>query len=228
MDSDAPPVLATPESPPPAGVSPPTKQKSRTALYVILGLFLAVGGVVVLIVGGGAFFLLTAKDIPVTSADREAVLDITDVALWIDDFSPDTSRESLKKTKYLDKSYEIEYEYDDSLNDDAPYLLCSITVEPSISDARISYTAVKAGFSLGFSGEPGVKRVARNDLFRWGDDSEFSLLKASGLSFGNVFVGRKGKRVYMITVSGVYFDESKEIRDLLGKKLRALERLPAP
>ena len=209
-------------------MSPPPKQKSRTVLYVILGLFLSFGGVVVLIVGGGAFFLLTAKDVPVTTADREAVLDISDVALWIDDFSPDSSKESLKKTKYIDKSYEIEYEYDDSLNDDAPYLMCSITVEPSISDARISYTAVKAGFSLGFSGEPGVKRVARNDLFRWGDDSEFSLLKASGLSFGNLFVGRKGKRVYMITVSGIYFDESAEIRDLLGEKLRALERLPAP
>ena len=106
--------------------------------------------------------------------------------------------------------------------------MCSITVEPSISDARISYTAVKAGFSLGFSGEPGVKRVKRNDLFRWGDASEFSLLKASGLSFGNVFVGRKGKRVYMITVSGVYFDESKEIREFLGDHLRALELLPTP
>ena len=167
---------------------------------MILGLFLSIGGVVVLIVGGGAFFLLTAKDVPVTTADREAVLDITDVALLIDDFSPDTSKESLKKTKYLDKSYEIEYEYSDSLNTDAPYLMCSITVEPSISDARISYTAVKAGFSLGFSGEPGVNRVPRNDLFRWGDKSEFSLLQASGLSSGNVFVGRKGKRVYMITV----------------------------
>ena len=137
MDSDAPPVLATPES-------PPTKRKSRTALYVILGLFLSIGSVVVLIVGGGAFFLLTATDVPGTTADREAVLGITDVALWIDDFSPDTSKESLKKTKYIDKSYDIEYECDDSLN----------------------------------------------DMFRWGDISEFSLLKASGLSFGNVFVGR--------------------------------------
>ena len=209
-------------------MSPPPKRKSRTVLYLILGLFLSIGGVVVLIVGGGAFFLLTAKDVPVTSADREAVLDISDVALWMDDFSPDSSKESLKKTKYIDKSYDIEYEYDDSLNDDAPYLMCSITVEPSISDARFSYTAMKAGFSLGFSGEPGVKRVGRNDLFRWGDDSEFSLLKASGLSFGNVFVGHKGKRVFMITVSGVYFDESAEIRDLLCEKLRALERLPAP
>ena len=62
-------------------MSPPPKQKSRTILYVILGLFLSIGGVVVLIVGGGAFFLLTAKDVPVTTADREAVLDITDVAL---------------------------------------------------------------------------------------------------------------------------------------------------
>ncbi|MDP7010244.1 MAG: hypothetical protein QF685_02600 [Verrucomicrobiota bacterium] len=228
MDSEAPPVLPTPESLPPSGVSPPPKRKSPTALYVILGLLLSVVGVVVVFVGGGALFLLTAKDAPVTVADRDAVLRISDVALWIDGFSPDPSKEFLKKTRFLDKSYDIEYEYDDSLNNDAPYLLCSITVEPSLSDARISYAAMKTGFGLGFSAEPGVKRSLRNDLFRWGDKSEFSILEADGLSFGNLFVGRKGRRVFMITISGVYFDEPTEIHDLLDEKLRALEGLPAP
>lgn len=228
MDTNAPPVLPTSGPPSPPVEGPPSQRKSRTLLYVFLALFMAAGGGVVLFVGGGALFMLTAKEVPVTVADKEAVLDIADVALWLDGFSPDSSKESLKKTKYLDKSYAIEYVYDDSLNDEAPYLMCSISVEPATSDARISYESVKVGFGLGFSGEPGVKRVARNDLFRWGDKSEFSLLEADGLSFGNLFVGRKGKRVYMITVSGVFFDDPVEIRDLLGEKLRALERLPAP
>ncbi len=227
MDTDVPPVLPTSGPPSPPVEGSPTQRKSRTLLYVFLGLFLAAGGGVVLFVGGGALFMLTAKEVPVTVADKEVVLGIEDVDLWLDGFSPDSSKESLKKTKCLDKSDDIEYEYDDSLDDDAPYLMCSITVEPSISDARISYTAVKTGLSLGFCGEPGVKRVPRNDLFRWGDKSEFSLLKADGLSFGNLFVGRKGKRVYMITLSGVFFDDPVEIRDLLGEKLRAVERLPA-
>ena len=199
MDTNAPPVLPTSGPPSPPVEGPPSQRKSRTLLYVFLALFMAAGGGVVLFVGGGALFMLTAKDVPVTVANKEAVLDIADVALWLDGFSPDSSKESLKKTKYLDKSYEIEYVYDDSLNADAPYLVCSTTLEPSFSDARISYSAMKAGFGLGFSGEPGVKRVPRNDLFRWGDKSEFSLLEADGLSFGNFFVGRKGKRVYMIT-----------------------------
>jgi len=199
MDTNAPPVLPTSGPPSPPVEGPPSQRKSRTLLYVFLALFMAAGGGVVLFVGGGALFMLTAKEVPVTVADKEAVLDIADVALWLDGFSPDSSKESLKKTKYLDKSYEIEYVYDDSLNADAPYLVCSTTLEPSFSDARISYSAMKAGFGLGFSGEPGVKRVPRNDLFRWGDKSEFSLLEADGLSFGNFFVGRKGKRVYMIT-----------------------------
>jgi len=199
MDTNAPPVLPKSGPPSPPVEGPPSPRKSRTLLYVFLALFMAAGGGVVLFVGGGALFMLTAKDVPVTVANKEAVLDIADVALWLDGFSPDSSKESLKKTKYLDKSYEIEYVYDDSLNADAPYLVCSTTLEPSFSDARISYSAMKAGFGLGFSGEPGVKRVPRNDLFRWGDKSEFSLLEADGLSFGNFFVGRKGKRVYMIT-----------------------------
>jgi len=92
---------------------------------------------VVLFVGGGALFMLTAKEVPVTVADKEAVLDIADVALWLDGFSPDSSKESLKKTKYLDKSYAIEYVYDDSLNDEAPYLMCSISVEPTCRGGRM-------------------------------------------------------------------------------------------
>ncbi len=55
----------------------------------------------VLFVGGGALFMLTAKEVPVSVADKEAVLDIADVALWLDGFSPDSSKESLKKTKSL-------------------------------------------------------------------------------------------------------------------------------
>jgi len=70
--------------------------------------------------------------------------------------------------------------------------------------------------------------VERNDLFKWGDSSKFCLLEAERAPVGVVFSARKETRVFLITVSGIYFDVSSDIEELLGKKLRALERLPAP
>jgi hypothetical protein len=77
------------------------------------------------------------------------------------------------------------------------------------------------------SGE--TKLVTRNDLFSWGDESEFSLWQTeSGDVFGNYFSGRKGKKVVLIAISGIYFDESESIEELLKKTFEAVERLPDP
>ena len=77
MDTNAPPVLPTSGPPYPPVEGPPSQRKSRTLLYVFLALFMAAGGGVVLFVGGGALFMLTAKEVPVTVADKEAVLDLS-------------------------------------------------------------------------------------------------------------------------------------------------------
>jgi hypothetical protein len=73
-----------------------------------------------------------------------------------------------------------------------------------------------------------VKQVERNDLFKWGDASKFCLLESKGMPVGVVFSARKETRVFLITISGVYFDDSAEIEELLGERLRALARLPKP
>ena len=163
-----------------------------------------------------------------TQADREAVLQIDDLVLWIEDFSPDASKESLKKTKDFDNSYYVEYEYDDSLNEEALYLSYDVSLQPTKWDASLIYQSQKFGANLGLFGEDS-KQVPRNDLFRWGDESNFSLLQfEDGISFGNLFVARKGKRVVMLVLSGVYFDRAEDVHNLLDEKLEALERLPAP
>ncbi len=136
--------------------------------------------------------------------------------------------ESFSKKKYLDGSYEIDYEFDDPSNEDAPYVMCSIAVEPKASDALFSYTAMQAGLNIGFGAKEEMEQVERNDLFQWGDSSKFCLLEAEGAPVGVVFSAPKETRVFLITVSGIYFDDSSDIEELLGKKLRALERLPAP
>jgi len=223
MDSEMPPVLP-PASPP----GSPVPRKSRTWLVIVLGLIGAALLGVLMVVGSGALFVLTAKEQPLSAKDKAALLTIEDVALWMEDFSPDKSLESFSKKKYLDGSYEIDYEFDDPANEEAPYVMCSIAVEPKVSDSLISYKAMHAGLNIGFAAEGEVELEERNSLFQWGDASKFSLIMSEGAPVGMVFSARKEKRVFLISISGVYFEDSESIEDLLEGHLRALEQLPAP
>ena len=107
-----------------------------------------------------------------TEQDKAAVLQIEDLALWIEGFEPDPTKGSLVKTKEFDKSYDIEYTYEDEEGDTPLYLYHSVSVQPTSSDAMIVHKAVDFGTWIG-SGE--TKLVTRNDLFSWGDESEFCL-----------------------------------------------------
>ena len=161
-----------------------------------------------------------------TKLDKEAILQIDELALWIENFSPDSSKESLEKTKDFDNSYNIAYEYDDSLTENAPYLYYDISVQPTKSDAVLIYNSLKIGAWIG-SGDH--KEIVRDDLFSWGDESKFYLLQTEdGSTFGNSFFARKGKLTVGVIISGVYFDRSEDIHDLLDEKLEALEHLPTP
>ena len=52
-----------------------------------------------------------------TEQDRSAVLKAEDLSLWMEGFAPDLTKESLVKTKEFDKSYDIEYTYEDQAGD---------------------------------------------------------------------------------------------------------------
>ena len=72
MESEAPPVLP-PSGLPPVSPLPPAPRKSRTVLYVVLGLAGAALLGLLLLVGGGVLFMGAAQD-EALSADDEATL----------------------------------------------------------------------------------------------------------------------------------------------------------
>ena len=173
-----------------------------------------------------SFLVGCSESTDLTEQDKASVLRIEDLALWMEGFEPDPSKESLVKTKEFDNSYDIEYTYEDQEREPPLYLYHSVSVQPTASDAMIVHKAMDFGTWIG-SGES--KLVTRNELFSWGDKSEFSLFQTeSGDIFGNHFSGRKGKRVVFITISGIYFDEAEAIEELLRKSFEAVESLPAP
>ena len=217
-----PPVL-----PKESSAATPAPKKSRTWLIVGLAIIGSALLGILGIVGVGSLFVLAAEQQPLSSNDKAALLTIEDVALWMENFSPDKSKESFSKKKYLDGAYDIEYEYDDASNEKAPHVMCSISMEKRVSDALISYKTLHTGLSIGYASEE-VEQVERNDLFQWGDASRFCLLELEGAPVGIVFSSRKGSRVFLVSISGIYFDDSGSIKELLEERLRAVERLPAP
>src|SRR5215813_13372876 len=85
-------------------------KRRRVLLIVLLAVGIPLGVVVLLAVLGGVF-VLSGKPQPVTAADRAVVVTIQDLARHMHDFEPVASGESFKKTRYLDGSHQLEYEY---------------------------------------------------------------------------------------------------------------------
>jgi hypothetical protein len=181
-------------------------------IAIPLALFLLVGATVAF----GILYVWTAKAVPVTQADRGRVLDIRALAEWMEDFTPDPTRESIRKERYIDRSWELEYEYDDP-SEAAPYLTCSVGWEPKVSDAVTGYLMMWHGgtAALRFGADTPLTVVERNDLFRWGDQSRFGILTRNGNPVGNVFMARHGKTVFYVLFSGVYFDDAEALAELL-------------
>ncbi len=122
------------------------KPKKKKKVLLVVGLVI---GVPILCLLGlaslGALYMLTATEVPITEADRNVVLTAERLAEWIEDFTPDPQHASLSKVRYIDGSIEIEYEYDETENDEAPYLHYTVSYEPNTQDARIGCDALWLG-----------------------------------------------------------------------------------
>ena len=201
-------------------------RKSKKVLWALLLIPGAIISLVLLVVVGGFLFMATGTEEPVTGEDRAVLVDINLVAEWMEDYVPERRGEKVTKTRYIDGSYDIDYEYDIPDTEDAPYLNCTVTVETTRSDALVSYDMLWAGEKLGLSmfSDIEIDVVERNDLFRWGDHSRFAILQSGGEPFGNLLITRKGRHIFYLLLSGVYFED----RDAIGGLMhRPLSQLPA-
>jgi hypothetical protein len=125
----------------------------------------------------------------------------------------------------LDGSQEVDYEYDKPENADSPlYVNHIVIVERTASDARSSYAGFNIGAKIGMAGAAeGITQVERNDLWSWGDRSRCVMLHNNGQPYGQIFMGLKGRRYFMLVISGLYFNTSKDIKDFLDPKLKKLD-----
>lgn len=194
----------------------PPKKKSK--LPLILGLVI---GVPVLLFGAiiaaTVLFVATSTDTVPTQTEMKTVMTIDDLSPWVVDFTPNKSLEKKTRTTYFDDSYDITYEYE---HGDELYLYSSFTGEGSADDAKYSYSGIILG---GMVADNEIEEISRNDLFSWGDKSEFAIMHFKGEPIGNCFAGRKGGKVFHVVFSGVYFDDAESIRELFIPVLNRVE-----
>lgn len=218
-----------PPQPPPLDFTTPKKKKSNKTVIVVVSVvvLLMVAGIGVAIMAGIPF-IKNAFDFETTEADYDLVVDIEDLAGWMTDYEPDLSMETFSKTAFLDMILQLEYEFDDSDNDDAPYLNCMVMSAASKQEAWTQYKTMWGGVSIGLkmSGNTSVSVKERNDLFRWGDDSEFGIVMNGEYPVGNAFITRKNKKVFFLMFTGVYFDNPESIESFLTPTLNRVAMYP--
>lgn len=201
---------------------PPVK-KSKTWLIVLLVIGGSVLALVAMCVISALAYHFTKTELPVADADRQVVVDIQRLESFVEGYRSNPQHETIEKYRYLDDSHEVVYEYEDP-HEEGIFLTCTVTVEKNLSDANTTYLAESAGTELGasFAGAD-VKFVDRDDIFRWGDKSRFTIIEAENMPGGNFFIARQGNRVISVCFAGVYFDDPGSVRELLMPVLSKLE-----
>jgi len=175
-----------------------------------------------------AAFLLAAlglvgcqRDLPISAADREVVLRAADLIPYGYGLEQTGRYETFKRIRYFDGSHELTYEFQtpDSEEENALYINVVVSVEKSTADALTSHGAEKVGLTIGLKAN-GVEQREIKDFYKYGDSSSFAILEKDGHPIGNIFTTRDGKRVFVLTLSGMYFDDAETFKELIEGRLR--------
>lgn len=161
------------------------------------------------------------RNLPVGVADKEVVLRAADLIPFGYGLEQTEQYETFNRTKYFDGSHELTYEYrtPDSEEKNPLYINVTVTVEKSLSDALTSHGAEEVGLTIGLKAN-GVKEREIKDFYRYGDKSRFAVLEKDGKPIGNIFTVREGKRVYVLIMSGMYFEDAAAFKELIEGRLK--------
>lgn len=152
------------------------------------------------------------------------VTTVRDLAAYYDlEIDRSGKYESASITKYLDGSYELDYEYEllDS-NELAPlYYSVNISVERNVGDARNVYgTGLGAIKLVANSFDQGLIEI--DSLRLPGDQTYYGLRTYEGEPSGMLYVTRMGTRVYTMMISGLYSPDHSLLTELIIPQIEDL------
>lgn len=215
-------MTPSPSTSPPAPA--PATKKKRLLLWVALGLGVPLLACLVL----GAFGSLMShrvKTVPLLPSERAALLTADDLlAAGNENGRADPAREKSGRNNLFDGSAELTYEYESETP--SMYVATTISLEKTVADAMASYAAQSVAGLVGLAvTQKKMKLEDRDDLLTWGDQSTAKLITYEGKPVGNLFIARKGTRIFLTTVTGVYFDDAEALREIVEPKLKAMDAL---
>jgi hypothetical protein len=158
--------------------------------------------------------------LPVDDAEKALVLRAADLVPFGYELEDTEPYEAFSKTRYFDGSHEVTYEFQtpESEAENALYLSVTLTFERKVSDALVSHGIEKTATTAGLRAA-GIKSRELERFYPYGNASTFYILEQDGIPIGNVFSMRDGKKIYLIVLSGMYFDDPGAWADLVEEKL---------
>jgi len=157
----------------------------------------------------------------VQHSDKEFMVQATDLADYGYGFKKIRQHETFKKTRHLDGSLDLDYEFEtpDSEQNEPLYMAVALTAQTKVSDALIVEGMEKLAGGAGLKwGDFKQKPVAGTR--KYGQSSSLNVLMYQGTPAGNYFVCRQGKRTYSIMISGSFYTDDPEVWDeLVGARV---------
>ena len=155
--------------------------------------------------------------------DLPLLVTIEDLQPYGFDFSALKQHETISRNRYFDRSLEVVYEFESpESHPQTLYLSVTVNFERNAREATSSYR-LESGFLTMGAKIGGAEIEGVPNFFEWGDESFFGNIVADGQVGGNIFRARKGRKLYLIIIAGIYFDNPEDWAELVSPKLRYLE-----
>lgn len=194
------------------------KKPIAIALIIAGAGFLSLCGMVSL----GFIWLAGSTPLPVSESDTQVIVTASDLIPYFDNYSPTIESETFGKTKYLDQSVELTYEYD-SPNQDDPFISVTVSYEVSAGDAAGVYLGTWTFQQLGLNVEDQNFELQELDsFFNAGDRSRFANIIFNGEPVGHLLVVQKGNAVYSFIISGFLIDDPTVWMELFQERIQSL------
>jgi hypothetical protein len=204
---------------PPLPRPPPLPRSSRANTWLIVAAA-AAGALFLGLVACGGLLYLGATGISrraPNDEERQAVVTIRDLEPLGARVAHQDQREVWLAKRNFDGSLEISYEYDP---DRAPgkghefTVRSSVEIDPSESSARETYGLTIGAYDLGLRVGGAQSRQLPHTM-AGADQSHFALILKNDHPVGNMAVVRQDKRVHGLLITGLYFDDPRQLESLL-------------
>ena len=206
--------LIPPQQPP----SPQTKGTSKKVIFwIVFGLIIMMAGFSALVIVA----IYAQSEYVIDTKDKAVLVKAKDLRSFIT-FTYNPSYEHYKKKwEYMDQTYTLSYEYEPK-GEKLPILSSELVLHTSTGDAIIGEGLQWHGMGLGIK-IVSAQVTTNNKIFKWGDSSRWGLISNKHGPIGNVFVARKGNKVFSMYIMGVYFADKKHASDFLLPTLKRLD-----